>query len=49
MGMEGSDPIRLVRYSDGRLSLRDDFTDFRAELLGFGADNERAFARLLEE
>lgn len=49
LGMNGSDPIRLVRFSDGRLGLRDDFTDFRAELMGFGADNERAFARLLEE
>lgn len=49
LGMTGSDPIRLVRFSDGRLGLRDDFTEFRAELMGFGADNERAFARLLEE
>lgn len=49
VGLSGSEPIRLVRFSDGRIGLRDDHTDFRAELVGFGADNERAFARLLEE
>jgi putative photosynthetic complex assembly protein len=49
VGLSASEPIRLVRFSDGRLGLRDDYTDFRAELVGFGADNERVFARLLEE
>ncbi|WP_224816617.1 photosynthetic complex assembly protein PuhC [Hasllibacter sp. MH4015] len=49
VGALASDPIRLVRFADGRLGLRDDLTDFRAELVGFGADNEAAFARLLEE
>lgn len=49
VGADASDPIRLVRFADGRLGLRDDLTDFRAELFGFGADNEAAFARLLEE
>ena len=49
VGLSGSDPIRLVRFSDGRIALRDDLTDFRAELIGFGADNTAVFARLLEE
>lgn len=49
VGADASDPIRLVRFADGRLGLRDDLTDFRAELFGFGADNEAAFSRLLEE
>jgi putative photosynthetic complex assembly protein len=49
VGLEASEPIRLVRFSDGRIGLRDDHTDFRAELFGFGADNEAVFARLLEE
>lgn len=50
VGLLASDPIRLVRFSDGRIGLRDDLTDFRTELSGaFGADNERVFARLLEE
>jgi putative photosynthetic complex assembly protein len=48
-GLPASEPIRLVRLSDGRIGLRDDVTDFRAELFGFGADNEAVFARLLEE
>lgn len=49
VGADASDPIRLVRFADGRVSLRDPLTDFRAELVGFGADNEAVFARLLEE
>lgn len=49
VGADASDPIRLVRFADGRLGLRDEITDFRAELFGFGPDNEAAFSRLLEE
>ncbi|MBY6201608.1 pullulanase [Maritalea mobilis] len=49
VGLNASEPIRLVRFSDGRIGVRDDYTDFRAELVGFGADNEAVFARLLEE
>ncbi|MEQ8366488.1 MAG: photosynthetic complex assembly protein PuhC [Roseicyclus sp.] len=49
VGLSASEPIRLIRFSDGRIGLRDDYTDFRAELVGFGADNEAVFARLLEE
>lgn len=49
VGLSASEPIRLVRFSDGRLGLRDDVTDFRTELFGFGADNEAVFARIMEE
>lgn len=42
-------PVRLVRWQDGRLSLHDPATGWRAELIGFGRDNEAAFARLLGE
>ncbi|TCP59936.1 putative photosynthetic complex assembly protein [Rhodovulum bhavnagarense] len=42
-------PVRLVRYESGRLSLFDDQTGWRAELVGFGTDNTAAFALLLEE
>jgi putative photosynthetic complex assembly protein len=49
VGLDASEPIRLIRFADGRIGLRDDYTDFRAELFGFGADNEAVFARLLEE
>lgn len=41
-------PVRLVRWEDGRLSILDDTTGWRAELTGFGADNLAAFARLLD-
>lgn len=41
-------PIRLVLYANGQLSLRDDQTGWRAELVGFGAKNADVFARLLK-
>ncbi|ARE40120.1 hypothetical protein RGUI_1979 [Rhodovulum sp. P5] len=41
-------PVRLVRYESGRISMFDDLTGWRAELVGFGADNKAAFARLLD-
>ncbi len=40
-------PVRLVKYVDGRLALIDETTGWRAELIGFGADNYAAFERLL--
>lgn len=47
--IEGNPPIRLVRFADGRLSLRDPETGWRAELIGFGDTNRDAFAALLDE
>ncbi|SDE20515.1 photosynthetic complex assembly protein PuhC [Limimaricola pyoseonensis] len=41
-------PVSLMRDTAGRLSLLDPSTGWRAELMGFGADNARAFARLLD-
>jgi putative photosynthetic complex assembly protein len=41
--------VRLIRFEDGRIALKDDLTGWRAELIGFGADNTAAFARLLEQ
>lgn len=41
-------PVRLVRWQNGRLSLVDPVTDWDVELIGFGPDNEAAFARLLD-
>lgn len=46
-GIDPAAPVRLIRYEDGRLSLRDDLTGWRAELIGFGKDNAAAFAQLL--
>ncbi|MEM9797585.1 MAG: photosynthetic complex assembly protein PuhC [Pseudomonadota bacterium] len=45
LGMET--PVRLVLFEGGQLSLRDDATGWRAELIGFGAKNADTFAKLL--
>lgn len=47
--IEGNPPVRLVRFADGRLALRDPATGWRAELIGFGDTNRDAFAALLDE
>ena len=47
-GLPNDLPVRLVAWQDGRLSLLDDATGWRAELTGFGADNLATFARLLD-
>lgn len=47
LGLEGTLPIRLIQYENGRLALRDDHTTWRAELQGFGQSNEAAFHNLL--
>lgn len=47
--VEGNPPVRVVRFADGRLSLRDPATGWRAELIGFGNTNRDAFAALLVE
>ncbi len=41
-------PVRLIAWADGRLSLIDDSTGWRAELTGFGRDNLAVFARLMD-
>jgi putative photosynthetic complex assembly protein len=47
-GVPEEAPVRLVLYETGQLSLRDDLTGWRAELIGFGADNARVFVRMLD-
>lgn len=47
--VEGNPPVRLIRYADGRLALRDPATGWRTELIGFGNTNRDAFAALLDE
>ena len=42
-------PLRLVRWSDGHISLHDPTTGRAVELDAFGETNARAFARLLKE
>jgi len=40
-------PVALVAYDTGRISIHDPSTGWSADLMGFGADNANAFARLL--
>jgi putative photosynthetic complex assembly protein len=47
MGLDMSQPVRLVLFEGGQLSLRDPATGWRAELIGFGGDNAAVFVRLL--
>lgn len=42
-------PVLLLRRDSGRLEIQDPSTGWRADLMGFGADNARAFARLLAQ
>ncbi|SIS50371.1 putative photosynthetic complex assembly protein [Roseivivax lentus] len=42
-------PVRLVAYENGRMGIFDPSTGWRADLMGFGADNAAAFARLLRD
>ncbi|WP_415922631.1 photosynthetic complex assembly protein PuhC [Tateyamaria sp. SN6-1] len=48
IGADLSAPVLLRLREGNRLSLYDPTTDWSAELMGFGADNLRTFARLLE-
>lgn len=42
-------PVTLVRHENGRIAIHDPSTGWSADLMGFGADNARAFARLLAQ
>lgn len=46
--IQGNPPVRIVRFADGRLGLRDPFTGWRVELMGFGDTNRDAFLALLD-
>lgn len=48
-GLGSEAPFRLTRAGDDRLTLTDTATGRTVSLDGFGADNRRAFASLLEE
>lgn len=47
IGADMSAPVQLQLREGNRLSLLDPVTGWSAELMGFGADNTRTFARLL--
>ncbi len=42
-------PVTLIRKDNGRVSIHDPSTGWSADLMGFGADNARAFMRLLAQ
>ena len=46
-GLEQGGPVLLQLREGNRLSILDPETNWSAELMGFGADNVRSFARLL--
>lgn len=47
-GQAKDGPLTLVRYDNGRIALHDPSTGWSADLMGFGIDNAKAFARLLD-
>lgn len=47
VSLEG--PVTLIGHANGRISIHDPSTEWSADLMGFGADNARAFARLLAQ
>ena len=49
IGATQSAPVLLRLRAGNRLSLYDPETNWSAELMGFGADNLRTFARLLDQ
>ena len=48
-GVDPNGPVLLQLRQGNRLSLYDPSTGWSAELMGFGADNTRSFARLLDQ
>ncbi|KNG93756.1 photosynthetic complex assembly protein PuhC [Pseudaestuariivita atlantica] len=48
-GTDLNGPVTVSRHENGRLSITDPSTGWSADLMGFGADNARAFARLLAQ
>jgi putative photosynthetic complex assembly protein len=48
-GVDTTGPVLLQLREGNRLSLTDPATGWSAELMGFGVDNTRSFARLLDQ
>ena len=46
--LTGNAPITVVRRDNGNIAIIDDTTDLSVELIGYGADNVAAFAKLLD-
>jgi len=41
-------PVRVVRRTNGNISVEDTVTDWSVDLIGYGVDNIAAFARLVD-
>ena len=48
-GLPATGPVTLQAFENGRMAIIDPATGWRADLMGFGADNAAAFARLLAQ
>jgi putative photosynthetic complex assembly protein len=48
-GVEGNGPVTLIRWNDGRYSLRDPATGWQIELKGFGQSNLETFVQLMSD
>jgi putative photosynthetic complex assembly protein len=48
-GLPATGPVTLQAFENGRMAITDPATGWRADLMGFGADNAAAFARLLAQ
>lgn len=47
-GVVGNPPLNVVRRANGHTAIIDPATNWSIELIGYGADNVAAFARLLD-
>ncbi len=47
-GLSGEQPLQVVRRENGNIAIIDETTAMSVELIGYGADNVAAFARLLD-
>ena len=47
-GISANTPVIVARRENGRLDITDPATGWSADLMGFGADNARSFAKLLD-
>ena len=47
-GMTSEQPLQVVRRENGNIAIIDETTAMSVELIGYGADNVAAFARLLD-
>ena len=47
-GADAAAPVRLVRRANGHTAIIDPETGWSIELIGYGADNVAAFARLID-